>query len=133
MSNVERAMRDEANKEFEELGKMKLGSEEHVKTANVANSTVDRLNEMEKINIEHRKLDIEERKLDIEEKKLENDKKNNLVKNVLTGTIFVVSTGITIWANIDSKKFEGAFTHTTEAGRGSERKLLSLLDKVRIF
>ena len=131
--SIERTMRDEANKEFEEMGKMKLGSEEHVKTANVANTTVDRLNEIEKINIEHRKLDIEEQKIEIEKKKLENDKKNNLVRYVLTGAIFVVSTGVTIWANIDSKRFEGSFTHTTASGRNSERKLLSLLDKVRIF
>lgn len=131
--SVERTMYEEAQKEFEEVGKMKLGSEEHVKTTNAANAMVDRLNEMEKIKVEHRKLDVEERRLDIEEKKADNDKKDRFIKNCLTAGTFVASTAVLIWANIDSKKFEGAFTHTTEAGRGSERKLLSLLDKFKIF
>lgn len=131
--SVEKTMYEEAQSEFKEAGKMKLGSEDHVKTIAAANATVDRLNEIEKIKVEKRKLDVEERKLDIEERKLEHDKKDRFIKNALTIGIFAASTIVTIWANYDSKKFEGAYTHTTEAGRGSERKLLNFMDKVRIF
>lgn len=131
--SVEKTMYEEVQTEFEEIGKMKLGSDEYVKTVTAANATVDRLNEMEKIKVEKRKLDVEERKLDIEEQRIINDKKDHFVKNVLTVGIFAASTLVTIWANFDAKKFEGAYTHTTEAGRGSERKLLNFIDKVKIF
>lgn len=130
--SVETIMYEEARKEYEEAGKLELGSDQHVKTIQAANSIVDRLSENMKIENEARKLDLEERRLEIEEQRLENDKKGNLVRNVLTGAMFVLSTGVTIWANIDAKKFEGAFTHTTEAGRNSTRKLLSLLDKIKM-
>lgn len=121
----------EVESEVKSIGSMELGIDEHVKTAQVANNMIDRLIKVDEVENEKRKLDLEERKLDIEEKKLENDKRNNVVKNVLSGLAFVTSLGVTIWANIDSKKFEQGFTHTTEAGRGSTRKLLNLLDKFK--
>ena len=133
MSEMTHAMRKEALDEFVEIGKLEIGSEKHLKAVQAVNSVVDRLNKIEEINIEKEKLEIEREKIEVEEQKLNNDKRNSLVRNVLTGATFVIATGVTIWANYDSKKFEGAFTHTTEAGKNSERKLLSLMDKVKIF
>lgn len=121
----------EVESEVKSIGSMELGADEHVKTAKVANDMMDRLIKVDEIENEKRKLDLEERKLDIEEQKVENDKRNNKIKNVLSGIAFVTSLGVTIWANIDSKRFELGSTHTTEAGRGSTRKLLNLLDKFK--
>jgi hypothetical protein len=126
-------MYDEVIDEFVEIGKMELGTEQHLKAIQAANSVVDRLNKAEEIKVEREKLEIEKAKLEVEEQKLDHDKRNSLIRNILTGGTFIIATGVTIWANYDSKKFEGAFTHTTEAGKGSERRLLSLMDKVKIF
>lgn len=129
--SIERIMYEEIQKEFEEMGKMELGSEQHVKTAQVVNNTMDRLNKIDEIKNETLKLAIEERKLDIEEERIELEKKENLFKHLMTGTMFVLSLGVTIWANLDSKAFETENTHTTEAGRASTRRLLSLLDRFK--
>lgn len=129
--SVENVIREEASLEFEEIGKMELGSDAHAKAVQAANAMVDRLNESDKIENEKRRLDIEERRLDIEERKVENDRKLGLIRNALTFATFVGSVGVTIWANIDSKRFEQGFTHTTDAGRSSSRSLLNLLDKLK--
>ena len=129
--SVENVMYEEAKKEFEEVGKMELGSEAYVKTVQGANSMVDRLNEAAKIENETRKLDIEERRLDIEEKKNEVEKKDKFIKNAISVGTSVLYVGVTIWANVSSKRFEQGFTHTTEAGRNSTRKLLGLLDRFK--
>lgn len=130
---LEQAYYEEVLSELEEISKMELGSDAHVKTAQVANSMIDKLNEAERIKNEQKRLENEEQKLAIEAEKNEIEKRNNLIKNVLTGAVFAVSTGITIWSNVTAMRFEtSGHLHTTEPGKGSTRKLLNLLDKFKV-
>lgn len=128
---LEDLMYEELENELAELSKLNLGCDEHVKTTKATTDMIDKLNESEKIKNEKRRLDIEERKLDIESERNVIEKRNGLTKSIVTGLVFAISTGVTIWANIDSKRFEQGYTHTTEAGRGSTKKLLGLLDKFK--
>jgi hypothetical protein len=134
--NVNEKLKTEVLSELEGVSTMALGSEEHGKTVDAVNGMIDRVVKLQQIDAEQRKLDIEREKLELEREKLEledrkakNESRNNKVKNVIT----VVTTGITfvvaVWANIDSKKFEGY--HSTEAGRLSERRLLGFMDKLK--
>ena len=128
---LEDILYEELENELSEFNRMNLGSDDYVKTAKSTTDMIDKLNESEKIKNEKRRLDIEERKLDIESERNVIEKRNGLTKSIVTGLMFAISTGVTIWANIDSKRFEQDYTHTTEAGRGSTKKLLGLLDKFK--
>lgn len=105
---TEELMRVEADDLYEKSTEMKAGSEEQAKAVATANSIVDRLNES---------------------KKIKNERLGHWIKLGVTAATFVASAAISIWANVDSKKFEGVATHTTEAGRSSQRNLLSFFDK----
>lgn len=134
MNNAERVIMEEVIEEFQSINKMELGSEQHVKTVQAANSMMDRLHKVEELRIEREKLELERSKIEVEEKKLSSDKKNSMVRNILTGASMIVFTGVTIWGYIDGKRFEAdGFTMTNESGKSSERRLLSLIDKVKIF
>lgn len=127
--SIERAMRDEAMNELKEVGKMKLGSDEHIKTVGAVNSMVDRLSEYEKIANEKKRLEIEERKTLIEAARLENDKKDRAIKNGITIGTSVGFILVNVGTVIASMRFEQGYTHTTEAGKSSLRTLLNLWSK----
>lgn len=129
--SIEKVMYDEVLNELEQVKKMELGSDQHVTTVGVVNSMVDRLGESQKLDNEAKRLEIEEKKLSIEAQRLEGEKKDRTVKNILTIGTNVLFLGVTIWANIDSKRFEQGFTHTTESGKNSSRTLMSLWNKVK--
>jgi hypothetical protein len=127
---ITRLATEEVINEVEEMGKMELGSDQHVKTAQVVNMVIDRLNKRDEIENERRKLDIEERKTRIEEEKLEHDKKVDWAKVWVGVGTFVIASGIQVWGHLDSKLFEKeGGIYSTEAGKVSNRKILSMLDK----
>ena len=129
--SVYRTMYDEAQNHFEEIGKMELGSDEHVKTVNCANEMIDRLIERDKIANEERKLDIEEQKIDVELAKLQSDNKNRKLTMGITLFTAVMYVGGHVWTVLSDRDFEAkGFMHTSEAGRNSRRNLLNLLDKL---
>lgn len=131
-TELENIMYEEAINEVEEMGKMELGSEAHLKTAKVVKDTVDSLNEAKKIENQTRQLDIEEERNEIEREKIKVDKRKDLIKNIVTGVTFALSTGVMLWLNKDAQRFEiGGNIHTTEAGKSSTRKLFNLLDNFK--
>lgn len=107
-NKTEELMRMDADTLYEAAFDMEAGSEEQTATIEVANSIADRLNEKEK---------------------LKGERADRWIKLGVTVATFLASAGITLWANKDSKKFEGVATHTTEAGRSSQRNLLSFFDR----
>lgn len=107
-NKTEELMRVDAEDLYETAYGMEAGSEEQAKTIETANSIVDRLNESVK---------------------LKGERTDRWIKLGVTVAMFLGSLGLSVWANKDSKKFEGAFTHTTEAGRSSQRNLLSFFDR----
>ena len=132
VKSVEEALYEEALSEYTAMAEMELGSDEHTKTAKVANDMMDRLIRLEEVKNEQRRLDIEEEKNDVEKRKVDNDKINQWIRNGLTLVTFGVYAGIQIWAYKDSQLFEQGYTQTTESGRTSTRKLLTLLDKFKV-
>ena len=54
--DIETTIYDGAQKTYEEVQSLEIGSEQHAKAIQAANSMVDRLNEMKKIENENRKL-----------------------------------------------------------------------------
>lgn len=127
--SIERAMRDEVMNELKEVGKMELGSDQHVKTVGAINSMLDRLGESQKLDNEKKRLEIEERKSLIEAARLESEKRDRAVKNGITIGTTLAFLCVQIGANIMSMRFEQDYTHTTEAGKNSSRTLLNLLSK----
>ena len=126
---VETIMREEARRQYEEIGRMQLGSEEYSRAVKGANEMMDRLYEAEKIGNEAKRIEVEEQKAEMEKIRIETERRDRRTQLIVNGAIFVISAGITIWANVDSKVFERTDTHTTEAGRNSTRKLLGFMDK----
>lgn len=96
---------------------MTIGSEEYNNAVKGTGAIIDKVIEMDKI--------------ELEKEKLQHEKKNSIIKNIMTGVTFAVGTVVTIWANVDSKRFETGYVHSTEAGRQSQRKLLSFMDKFK--
>ena len=129
--SIEKAMYDEAIRELEKVKTMELGSDQHVKTVGVVNSMVDRLGESQKLDHEAKRLDIEEARLKVEAQRLSDEKKDRMIKNAIVIGTNVLFLGVTIWANIDSKRFEQGYTHTTESGKNSSRTLVSLWNKIK--
>lgn len=129
---VKELLEQEIESQIEALDDIEYGSDQHSACVGDTVRLLEKLNEMNRIEQDH--IDKEEsRKLeeDLKLKEMAENKKDRLWKNVLTAGTFVVSAGITIWGYVDSKRFEQGFTHTTEAGRTSTRKLLGLLDKFK--
>lgn len=145
MNSVEKIMYDEAEREFQDLNGLELGSEEHTKATAAANSIVDRLNKSEEIKLRNRELDfketelnMEKEKLDIERQKLEMEdaksKNGNLMDKVKIGVevgLAFLFVGTSIYQMKDSQRFElYGGSQTTEAGRASERRMSNLIDKI---
>ena len=126
---LENAMYEEVQNELNEIASMELGSDAYVRTTNCVNAMIDRVHESKKLENEALRLEIENKKLDVEMDKNRDEKKNNIAKNIMSGVTFTLSMAAFIWSNIDSKKFEMGYTHTTEPGRASGRRLMNLLDK----
>jgi hypothetical protein len=124
---------DEVLNEYGEINKMTLGSEDHVKTVNAANSMVDRIVKMQEVENETRRIEAEEERNSIEKQKVESERKQNLIKLGATIGLSLLYVGVNIWTNKDYQRFEnGGYTHTTEGGRSSIRNLFGLLDKPKI-
>lgn len=112
---------------FEMLKTMDVDSDEYEDAVDAQMRLVDRAIKLSQIDIEIEKANQENlAKL----KEMEDENKREKTRNIIKIAMFGVATVVTIWANIDSKRFEQGFTHTTASGRESQRKLLSFMDKV---
>lgn len=131
MGKVERLLEAEWENELQELGRMKLGSDEYKTTVDGVTKLTDRMIELEKIKVEREK---EERNREFEEnfklRQHKDEKRDRIVKNVITGVSVVVGSIIVpVAVSIMSMNFEREGTFTTEAGRGSIRQLLNFKSK----
>ena len=96
-------LREEVNREIEELGRMELGKDEYKSTVDGATKLTDRLIELEKIEIE---ADVRERDREIDTeiklKQLDDENKDKKVKNWISigGTLLMA--GITVWGALKS-------------------------------
>jgi len=118
-------LNEEIQKEFEKLEKMEVGSEQHKVAVDGLTKLMEKSIEIDKFEAEA--FDREKAREDennFREQQLQEDKKDRLVKNILTGLGIVLPLGITVWGTLTSFKFEETGTVTTVMGRGFLNKLL---------
>ena len=121
----ERVLREEIRNEVEELKKIELGTEEYTKTVDGVTKLMDRVIEMEKLNLEFEDK-IEERENDnkMKLKQMREDRKARIMKDTIDIAAIVIPTAVTIWGVVKSFEFEKEGTITTPIGRGFINKLL---------
>lgn len=115
----------EIENEFEELGKMEVGTEVYETTVNGLTKLMDK-----KLEIDQFEADCFEKRTsqgndyELKTKQIENERKDQIVKNVLTAASFTLTFCATIWGTLKSFEFEKEGTVTTIMGRGFIQKLL---------
>lgn len=131
--SVKKMLAEEIESKIESLKDLDHGSEEYHKGIDDVSKMLDKYIDMDKIDREYR--DREDSRINENANKAlerRSDRIERVLKYGLSGLTFGVSIFVTLWINKDSKMFEQeGYTHTTEAGRLSTRKLLNLLDKFR--
>lgn len=123
--STKKLLEEEIQSEIEEISKMEVGSDKHKAATEALAKLMDKYNEMDKLELEYQdKYDNREEDRRMKEKQLQHDKKDALVKNVLTGVSVVGGFALTIWGTCKSIKFEETGSFTTIMGRGFIQKLL---------
>lgn len=123
--NIETLLKEEIKDEFEELGKLEVGTDKYRTAVDGLTKLCDRAIELEKFKTEHEfKCEQQAAEDDLKTEQLKDDKKDRIVKNCLTGAGILIPTAVTIWGTLKSIKFEETGTITTIMGRGFIQKLL---------
>lgn len=131
MSVKEQAI-EELERQLGSLEDFAFGSPEYHQAMVDTSILIDKCNDMERIELERQeKAKSREQEKDFKTKEMREERIDRIVKHTITVLTFGISLGVTIWANKDSKNFEMGYTQTTEAGKTSTRKLLTLLDKFK--
>ena len=125
MNNIETLLNEEICSELEELKKMELGTEEYKTTVDGLAKLVDKTMDFKKFEFEsNEKVIARENEEDFKADQMKNEKKDNIIRNVLTAAGIVIPTAVTIWGTLKTFKFEEEGTVTTMLGRGFINKLL---------
>lgn len=123
--NVETLLYDEIETLFEKLRTLTPGSDEHKAVTDELAKLMDRAIEIERVNNDCKdKAEIRENEQALKQQQFEDEKRDRLVKNILTAAGIVLPIAVTIWGTVVSLKFEEEGTFTTIMGRGFVQKLL---------
>ena len=124
--NIETLLYDEVETEFVQLQSLDLGSEKHKVALDGLTKLMDRAIEMERLESDcAEKAAAREAEMLIKQQQLEEDKKDRLVKNLISIGGIVLPILVTIWGTKVSLKFEETGTVTTQMGRGFIQRLFS--------
>ena len=124
---IDTMLRDELQREFENLKDMKSGTEEHKVGIDSLTKLLDRAIEMDKLEADvQEKAENREVDISLKEKQMQEDKKDRFVKNCLTVISLIANVGLTIWGSCKSWKFEETGTITSTAGREFMKKLFHM-------
>ena len=123
--NVENLLYEAIDTDFTALSKAEIGSDERKAALNELSTLMDKAIEMEKVEIEskHKAATLESEQL-MRKQQMEDEKKDRLVKNLISTAGIVLPIALTIWGTKVSLKFEEEGTFTTIMGRGFINKLL---------
>lgn len=123
--NVETWLDEEIEAEFKKLSAMKPGSEEYKITVEGLAKLIDRKIEINKVENDcEEKAALREMEQLAKQQQMDDDKKDRLIKNILSAAGIVLPLIVTIWGTKVSLKFEEEGTFTTIMGRGFINKLL---------
>ena len=122
---IETMLHEEIQSEFEELKKIRIGSDEYRTAVDGIGKLLDRAIEYDKLDAECNDKSLnrgfeEDYKLQL----AEDEKRDRRIKNIITIIGIAVPSVITIWGTIVSLNFEKEGTVTTIMGRGFINKLL---------
>lgn len=111
---IEKVLGDEIQSGFESLKDQNLNPEQYKCKVEGLSTLVDKAIEIEKLKSE----------TVLKEKQLKDEKRDRLVKNILTATGVLVPAGLAVWGTLASFKFEETGSVTTIMGRGFVNSLL---------
>ena len=120
--NIKGMLEEEIESVMESIKDMSPETDEYKKSVDELTKLMDRLNEMQKLELENERLTDEHY---IKLAQFRTDKKHRIVDHVLTTVSIVVPAALTIWGTIITLKYDkdGVFP-TTTIGRGFINKLL---------
>lgn len=123
--SVKVLLREEIEKQLGSLEDVPMCSDESKIAIDGVTKLMDRLNEMERIELE-RQDKIESRAIeeDLKIKQMDEERKDHIVKNCLTAVSIIGGFALTVWGTCKSIEFEKEGTITTIIGRGFINKLL---------
>ena len=123
--NIEHLLYDEIETEFEKLREKTPGSDEHKAIVDEIVKLMDRAIEMEKVNNDCTdKTEVRENDQAMKKQQMEDEKRDRLIKNIISVAGIALPLIVTIWGTKVSLKFEEEGTFTTIMGRGFINKLL---------
>ena len=116
---------EEIRSEIEEISKIEVGSEKHKASVDALAKLLDKSIELERLDVEaQEKYESRIAENELKLKQLKDEKRDRIVKNVLTGVSVIGGFGVTIWGTLKSLKFEENGVVTSIVGRGFIQKLL---------
>lgn len=123
--SIKSLLDEEIRSEIEEISKIEVGSEKHKVSVDAIAKLLDKSIELEKLDAEaQEKYESRIAEQDLKREQIKNDKRDSIVKNVLTGVSVIGGFGLTVWGTCKSLKFEETGVVTSIMGRGFIQKLL---------
>ena len=123
--NIQTLLYDEIETEFEKLRSIEYGSEQYKITVDGLTKLLDRAIETEKVdNDVADKAETRRSEQFYKEQQFKDDKKDRLIKNIISGAGVLLPLIVTIWGTKVSLKFEETGSFTTIMGRGFINKLI---------
>jgi hypothetical protein len=123
--NIDPQLYDVINADFKKLKDNSLGSDARKAALDEVTKLMDRAIEIKKVDIDskNKAATLESEQL-MRKQQMEDEKKDRLIKNIISVAGIVLPIGLTIWGTKVSLKFEEEGTVTTIMGRGFINKLL---------
>ena len=118
MKNEKMLLREEIKKEVGELAGLKLGSDEYKATVDGVTKMMDRVIEMEKLDIEHQdRVEARDEETQLKMEEMKETRKDRITRNAISVFGIIIPVGLTIWGTKYTTNFEKDDSVTTTAGR----------------
>ena len=123
--SIKSLLDEEIRSEIEEVSKIEVGSDQHKASVDSLAKLLDKHIELEKFEADaQEKYESRIAEQDLKREQIKNEKRDSIVKNVLTGVSVIGGFGLTVWGTCKSLKFEETGVVTSIMGRGFIQKLL---------
>ena len=117
--SVKNLLTDEICDQVNEISNLEVGTEGCKTAISGVGVLMDKLTDIQKLELEQRKLDMERERLEIERERTENERKDRKIKNGITIGTAVTGAFITIGASLLAYIYEERGTITSMPGRKS--------------
>lgn len=125
--NIDTMLHDEIKEELTGLNKIQLGTEEYKVTTDGVAKLLDRAIEMRKFDEEAReRAENRETEIMLKREQMADDRKDRIVKNLLTGLSIVGGLSLTVWGSINAWAFETNGVMSNGPGKEFMKKLFKM-------